>query len=97
MKKQYYVYILASKKYGVLYIGMTDNLIRRIYEHKSDSVEGFTNNYHVHILVYFEMFTDPLSAITREKQLKKWKRAWKIRSIEENNPDWRDLYSEIIK
>ncbi len=88
---------MASKKYGVLYIGMTDNLIRRIYEHKSDSVEGFTNNYHVHILVYFEMFTDPLSAITREKQLKKWKRAWKIRSIEENNPDWRDLYSEIIK
>ena len=93
---QYYVYILASKKNGTLYIGVTSDLIKRIYEHKNELVKGFTKEYGVHNLVYFETTESVESAIAREKQLKKWNRAWKIRLIEKCNPDWRDLYSELI-
>jgi len=94
--KQYYIYILASKRNGTLYIDVTNNLARRVYEHRNNLVEGFTSKYNVHKLVYYEYTQDVISAITREKQLKKWNREWKIRLIEEKNPDWRDLYDEII-
>ena len=93
--KTYYVYILASKKNGTLYIGVTNDLIRRIYEHKNDLVEGFTKKYSVHRLVYFETVKDIYSAISREKVLKKWNRSWKIRLIEKSNPQWKDLYENI--
>ena len=91
----YYVYILASKKNGTLYIGVTNNLIKRIYEHKNNLVEGFTQKYDVHQLVYFEQTGDVNSAITREKQMKKWRRQWKIELIEEKNRDWKDLYFDL--
>jgi len=93
---QYYVYILASNKNGTLYVGVTSNLVKRIYEHKNEFVEGFTKQYSVHNLVYFEITESIESAIAREKQLKKWNRAWKIRLIEKTNPEWRDLYMELI-
>jgi len=93
--KQYYVYILASKRDGMLYIGVTSNLVKRIYEHKNDLVEGFTRKYHIHNLVYYEVTEDVLSAISREKQLKKWNRAWKIALFEKLNPEWLDLYAGI--
>jgi len=91
----YYVYILASRRNGTLYVGMTSDLIRRVWEHKNDLVEGFTKKYGVHRLVWYQAVDDPTAAITREKQLKKWKRAWKLRLIEEMNPTWSDLYDEI--
>lgn len=91
-----FVYILASRKNGTLYIGVTNNLIRRVGEHKRDMNEGFTKRYGVHRLVYFEAGEDISGAIWREKCLKKWNRAWKIRLIEEQNPTWRDLYQDII-
>lgn len=94
--KQYCVYILASKKEGMLYIGVTSNLLKRIYEHKNDAIEGFTKQYHIHNLVYYEVTEDVTSAITREKQVKKWNRAWKIALIEKQNPEWRDLYPDIV-
>ena len=93
---QYYVYILASNKNGTLYIGVTSNLVKRIYEHKNELAEGFTKQYSVHNLVYFEITESVKSAIAREKKLKKWNRAWKIRLIEKTNPEWRDLYMELI-
>jgi putative endonuclease len=93
--RSYYVYILASRVGGTIYIGITNDLIRRIYEHKSKSTEGFTGKYDVAKLVYFEQFDDPENAIKREKRLKKWSRAWKISLIEKANPDWHDLYPEI--
>jgi putative endonuclease len=93
---QYYIYILASKKNGTLYVGVTSDLGKRIYEHKNGLVEGFTKKYTVHNLVYFEVTESIESAIMREKQLKKWNRAWKIRLIENNNPDWNDFYTELI-
>ena len=92
---QYYVYILASKRNGTLYIGMTNNLLRRIWEHKNDLAEGFTKKYGVHLLVWYEVAGTALVAITREKQLKKWNRAWKIRLIEAMNPEWNDLYDSL--
>ncbi|MCX6732612.1 MAG: GIY-YIG nuclease family protein [Candidatus Roizmanbacteria bacterium] len=92
----YYVYILSSHRNGTLYIGVTSNLVRRIWEHKNKLVEGFTNKYVVHHLVYYEPHENPESAITREKQIKKWKRLWKLNLIEEKNPTWRDLYSDIL-
>jgi len=95
MAKQFYVYILASKRNGTLYIGMTSNLTKRIWEHKNDIIDGFTKSYNIKTLVYFEIHDDVEIAITREKQLKKWNRAWKIRLIEEKNPAWKDLYSDI--
>jgi putative endonuclease len=94
--KTYYVYILASKKNGTLYIGVTNDLIRRIDEHKNDRVKGFTSKYHVHQLVYFEQTNDVYCAISREKHLKKWKRQWKIELIEKENPVWKDLYDVLI-
>lgn len=93
--KQYYVYILASKRNGTLYIGVTSDLKKRIYEHKMNSVEGFTKKYHVHTLVYFEQFGDIENAILREKRIKNWKRNWKIELIGNKNPQWRDLYDEL--
>jgi len=94
--KSYYVYILASRRNGTLYIGVTNDLIKRVYEHRNDLVEGFTKGHQVHRLVYYEQTNDIRSAITREKQMKKWKRRWKIELIEENNPEWKDLYDELI-
>lgn len=93
---QYYVYILASKRNGTLYTGVTNNLVKRCYEHKHDMVEGFTKRYQVHLLVYYEVHDDVTEAIRREKQIKKWNRSWKIRLIEEKNPEWRDLYDGIV-
>lgn len=92
----YYVYILASRKNGTLYIGVTNDLVKRVYEHKQNVIEGFTKRYKVHFLVYFEETTDIKSAITREKQLKKWNRVWKIKLIEQHNPGWKDLYYKLI-
>jgi putative endonuclease len=94
-KHQYFVYILASGRNGTLYIGVTDNLLRRVGEHKSNEIKGFTQKYEVHSLVWFEETSDINEAIKREKQLKVWKRNWKIRLIEEKNPDWDDLYEEL--
>ena len=94
--RSYWVYIiLASHLGGTLYIGVTNDLIRRVYEHRSKAVAGFTKKYGVSRLVYFEQFSDIEFAIRREKRLKKWPRAWKIRLIEEANPDWLDLYRAI--
>jgi putative endonuclease len=91
----YYVYILASRIGGTLYIGVTNDLVRRIGEHRLELTKGFTKKYDVHKLVYFEQFDDIENAISREKRLKKWNRAWKIRLIEELNPNWDDLYPSI--
>ena len=91
----YYVYILASRRNGTLYIGVTSNLVKRVYEHKRDLIPGFTTRYGIHRLVYFEIHEDVRSAITREKQLKKWNRKWKLELIEESNPTWYDLWNEI--
>jgi len=93
--KQSYLYILASKKNGTLYTGVTSDLVKRVYEHKQNLVEGFTRKYHVRTLVFYEIHHDIQEAILREKQIKKWNRQWKLRLIEEMNPDWRDLYQEI--
>ncbi len=90
--RSFYIYILASRIGGTLYIGITNDLIRRVAEHRLKSVESFTKRYEVDRLVYFEQFDDAENAIKREKLLKKWKRAWKIRLIEELNPNWDDLY-----
>ena len=96
IKKSYYVYILASKPNGTIYIGMTDDLIRRVTQHKQGLVPGFTKTYGVKMLVYYEQTELVLSAIAREKQLKRWKREWKIRLIESINPEWKDLYEDLI-
>jgi putative endonuclease len=93
--RQYYVYILASRIGGTLYIGVTNDLVRRVYEHREKLAEGFTKKYDVARLVHFEIFDDVENAIVREKRLKKWNRAWKIRIIEDNNPDWNDLDPKI--
>jgi len=94
--KFYFVYILASKKNGTLYIGVTSNLPKRVWEHKNNLVEGFTKKYNVHNLVYFEQTENVNSALLREKQLKKWKREWKIELIEKDNSQWKDLYNKIL-
>jgi putative endonuclease len=94
---QYYVYILASRIGGTLYIGVTNDLVRRVHEHRTKAVKGFTSRYGVAFLVYFEAFGDVEIAIVREKQLKRWERAWKIRLIEEKNPNWDDLYPAIAR
>ena len=91
----YYVYIIASRRDGAIYIGVTNNLVRRVYEHRIKAVPGFTSKYNITQLVWFEVYDDPVSAITREKELKKWKRSWKIQLIEKDNPDWKDLYASI--
>ena len=94
MKKSYYVYILASKRNGTLYIGFTDDLERRMKEHKLKEVEGFTKKYNVDKLVYFEIYETSNEAFTRERRLKKWKRNWKLELIESKNPDWNDLSND---
>jgi putative endonuclease len=93
----FYVYLMASGKHGTLYLGVTRDLVRRVYEHKEKIKPGFTSRYDVNRLVWYEVHDDPTNAITREKELKKWRRNWKIRLIEENNPDWTDLYTRITK
>jgi Predicted endonuclease containing a URI domain len=96
MSKQPVVYILASKRNGTLYVGVTSDLVKRVWEHRNNVVEGFTSRYGVHRLVYFEMCADMEQAILREKQIKKWNRAWKIDLIEKQNPAWRDLWETIV-
>jgi|TARA_Y100000310_G_scaffold342720_2_gene447080 putative endonuclease len=91
----YYVYILASKRNGTLYVGVTNDLARRAYEHRAGLIKGFTKKYGVKVLVYFEEFDDIGFAIQRERNLKKWKRDWKLNLIESSNPDWEDLYFEL--
>ena len=95
MKDNFYVYILASQKRGTLYIGVTSNLPKRVYEHKNAMVEGFTKKYGVHRLIYYEAAKDAETALLRERQIKKWNRAWKLRLIEEQNPAWTDLYESL--
>ena len=94
--KTYYVYILASKRNGTLYIGITNNLMNRVYEHKHVMVKGFTKKYHVDKLLYYEETNDVNSAISREKKMKRWKRNWKISLIERTNPEWKDLYNNLL-
>ena len=93
---QSYIYIMTNKKYGTLYIGVTSDLIKRVYEHKNSFVDGFTKKYNLKKLVYYEVFEDITEAIKREKQLKKWNRAWKIDLIEKLNPTWEDLYYSLM-
>jgi putative endonuclease len=95
MEQPSYVYILASAPYGTLYIGVTTNLVKRVWQHKEEFVAGFTKTYGVHRLVWYEIHADLLAAIAREKQLKKWNRSWKIELILETNPTWRDLYADF--
>ena len=92
----YYVYILASKRNGTLYVGFTSDLPQRVYAHKNDLVGGFTKKHGVHTLVYFEVWDDRDGALQREKQIKEWKRRWKIELIEKENPEWKDLYEQIL-
>jgi putative endonuclease len=94
--KQPAVYILASKRNGTLYIGVTSDLVKRVWEHKNNMVEGFTKRYGVHQLVWYEVHEGMESAIGREKQLKEWKRKWKVELIESTNPSWQDLYHTIV-
>ena len=95
MSKQPVVYMLANQRNGTLYLGVTSDLVKRVWEHKNDMVEGFTKRYGVHQLVWYELHESMASAIEREKRLKKWKRAWKLELIESANPDWQDLYDSI--
>ena len=95
MERTYWVYLLASKPNDTLYLGVTNNLSRRVYEHRMKRTPGFTQRYDVTMLVWYEAYTDVLEAIAREKDIKKWRRAWKINLIREMNPDWRDLYEEL--
>jgi putative endonuclease len=96
VNKQPAVYILASKRNGTLYIGVTSDLVKRVWEHKNNMVEGFTKKYRVHQLVWYELHESMESAIQREKRLKEWKRKWKLELIEGNNPNWQDLYHTIV-
>ena len=93
---RYFVYILASQRNGTLYVGVTNDLARRTGQHRDEDVEGFTAEYGVHMLVWFEEYGDIGDAITREKRIKKWNRAWKLELIEESNPDWRDLFCDVV-
>lgn len=90
-----YLYILASRRNGTLYTGVTSDLVKRIWQHREEVVDGFTKRYGVHTLVYYELHDDIARAITREKQVKRWRRKWKVRMIERMNPEWRDLYPDI--
>ncbi len=94
---QYFTYILASERNGTLYVGMTGNLIWRISQHREESVKWFTQKYHIHHLVWYEVFSNATDAIIAEKRIKKWKREWKLNLIEEKNPEWKDLYDDIIQ
>jgi len=96
VEKRPCVYFLASKRNGTLYVGVSSDLIKRVYEHKHGLADGFTKKYKVHHLVYFELHEDMYAAISCEKQIKKWNRAWKLELIEKNNPNWKDLYEDIV-
>ena len=96
MDKDYYVYVLANKRNGTLYVGVTSNLIKRIWEHKNKAMEGFTHKYSVNKLVYFEEYSDPENAIKLEKRLKNYNRQWKLELIEKENPEWKDLYTDLV-
>jgi putative endonuclease len=96
MGRSYHVYILATRKDGPIYVGVTNDLHRRVYEHKTHAIRGFTNRYDVDRLVYSEVFETPDAAIAREKQLKKWHRAWKVALIERQNPEWHDLAEQFV-
>jgi len=96
MEKEFYVYIMASQRNGTLYIGVTSNLIQRLWQHKSNAVKGFTEKYKIHQLVYFEKYESSYSAIQSEKRLKEWQRSWKLELIESINPEWEDLYDGVI-
>jgi len=95
--KKFYVYILCSKRNGTLYTGVTSDIVKRVYEHKHGLLEGFTKKYKVHNLVWYEIHESAEYAIVREKQIKKWKRAWKLKIIEERNPQWIDLYKNVCE
>ncbi len=97
MENKYYVYILAKARNSTFYVGITSDLPKRIWEHKNEAADGFTKKHGVKTLVYYEIFDNPEEAIKREKRLKKWNRTWKMRVIEEMNPDWDDLYEQICK
>src|SRR6185295_19452612 len=96
MRRYYCGYILASKRNGTLYTGVTSALAQRVWEHREELFEGFTKDYGVKMLVYYEIHDDPTIAIKREKQIKRWRRAWKLRMIEERNPHWNDLYDNLL-
>ena len=96
MERQFFIYIMANKKHGTIYTGVTNDLIARVWQHKNNIREGFTSKYDLHRLVYFEPHGNTTSVISREKQIKKWHRKWKIQLIEKQNPEWRDLYEEIV-
>jgi len=96
MPMQPCVYILASRRNGTLYVGATSNLVKRVWEHKNDEVDGFTKRYGVHMLVWFESHEDMATAIAREKAIKEWKRNWKLELIEQANPEWHDLYTDLL-
>ena len=96
MTKEFYIYILSSCRNGTLYIGVTSDLIKRIWQHKEGFVAGFTKRYNIKNLVYYEQHQTAYDAISREKLLKEWQRKWKLELIEKHNPDWRDLYNDII-
>tara|TARA_A100001391_G_C4850474_1_gene219567 strand:+ start:50 stop:343 length:294 start_codon:yes stop_codon:yes gene_type:complete len=96
MEKGGFVYIMSSGRYGTLYIGVTSDLVRRVWQHREGETDGFMQKYDVKTLVYFECYDDIASAIAREKAMKKWNRSWKVRLIEERNPVWRDLWLEIV-
>ena len=93
----YFVYMLASGRHGTLYVGVTNDVARRAWEHRSGAVEGFTKDHAVHMLVHVEFHATMPDAILREKQMKKWRRAWKLKLIEQGNPEWRDLYDDLLK
>ena len=93
----YFVYCMASSRNGTLYLGVTNDLVRRVHQHKSKTIRGFTAQYGVNQLVWYECYDDPINAITREKELKKWRRAWKLELIEKMNPGWIDLYDSICR
>ena len=96
MNKIYHVYMMVSGSYKTLYIGVSSDLIKRVWQHKNDVVEGFSKKYNVHLLVWYEVHDEIASAIVREKQIKEWKRLWKTELIEKINPNWNDLYTDII-
>ena len=96
MEKQPCVYLLSNSKRGTLYLGVTSDIVKRVWEHKNNLVEGFSEKYSIHQLVWYEQHVDMKSAIEREKSMKKWKRDWKIALIEEQNPEWRDLYESLL-
>ena len=97
MEKQFYVYMLASKRNGTLYFGVTSDIVKRVWQHKNGLAEGFTKKYGIKRLVYYEIHEDAENAMKREKQLKKWRRAWNVELVEEKNSEWRDLYADICQ